>query len=108
MLLKNKNAVIYGAGGSLGGAAAKAFAAAGARVFLTGRNIAAVQKIAGEITAAGGNAEAAEVDGFDEKAIKQHLDAVTSNAGTVDISFNAVGIDVVQGIALTTMKITDF
>ena len=38
-ILKNKNAVIYGAGGSLGGAVAKALANAGANVFLTGRNI---------------------------------------------------------------------
>ncbi len=37
MLLKNKNAVIYGAGGAIGGAVAHAFALAGARVFLTGR-----------------------------------------------------------------------
>ncbi|MEO6630809.1 MAG: SDR family oxidoreductase [Mucilaginibacter sp.] len=108
MLLKNKNAVVFGAGGSLGGAAAKAFAAAGARVFLTGCNIASVQKVADEIVAAGGNAEVAEVDGLDEDAIKRHLDTVVNKAGTVDISFNAVGIDVVQDIALATMKMTDF
>lgn len=38
MLLANKKAVIYGAGGSLGGAVAVALAAAGATVYLTGRN----------------------------------------------------------------------
>jgi NAD(P)-dependent dehydrogenase (short-subunit alcohol dehydrogenase family) len=37
MVLKNKNAVIYGAGGAIGGAAARALALSGARVFLTGR-----------------------------------------------------------------------
>src|SRR5882757_3485732 len=108
MLLKDKNTIMYGAGGSLGGAAAKAFAAAGATVFLTGRNIASVQKIADEIIAAGGKAEADEVDGLDEGAIKRHLDTVVDKAGNVDISFNAVGIDVVQGIALATMKMVDF
>jgi NAD(P)-dependent dehydrogenase (short-subunit alcohol dehydrogenase family) len=36
MLLENKNAVIYGAGGSVGGAVARAFVPEGARVFLTG------------------------------------------------------------------------
>jgi NAD(P)-dependent dehydrogenase (short-subunit alcohol dehydrogenase family) len=108
MLLKNKNAVIYGAGGSLGGAVARAFAAAGARVFLTGRNTASIQKIADEIIAADGSAEAVEVDGMDEEAIKRHLDNVVSKAGTVDISFNAVGVDVVQGIGLATMKMADF
>ncbi len=34
MLLENKNAVIYGAGGAIGGAVARAFARDGARVFL--------------------------------------------------------------------------
>jgi len=108
MLLKNKNAVIYGAGGSLGGAVARAFAAAGARVFLTGRNIASVQKIADEIIAAAGSAETAEVDGMDEAAIKRHLDKAVNEAGTIDISFNAVGIDVVQGVGLASMKMADF
>src|SRR5919107_3760151 len=37
MLLKNKNAIIYGAGGSIGGAVAREFAREGARVFLAGR-----------------------------------------------------------------------
>ncbi len=64
-ILQNKNAIIYGAGGSLGGAVAKALASAGARVFLTGRNLLSVQKIADEILSAGGRAETAQVDAFD-------------------------------------------
>jgi uncharacterized protein YndB with AHSA1/START domain len=36
VLLKNKNAVIYGGGGAIGGAVARAFAREGARVFLAG------------------------------------------------------------------------
>ncbi len=39
MLLKNKNALIYGAGGSVGKAVAKVFAEEGAKVFLAGRTI---------------------------------------------------------------------
>jgi 3-oxoacyl-[acyl-carrier protein] reductase len=37
MLLDNKRAVIYGGGGSIGGAVARAFAREGSRVFLAGR-----------------------------------------------------------------------
>jgi predicted amino acid dehydrogenase len=37
MMLKNKVAVIYGAGGGIGGAVARAFAREGAKLFLTGR-----------------------------------------------------------------------
>ena len=61
MILQNKNAIIYGAGGSLGGAVAKALASAGARVFLTGRNLSSVKKVADEILASGGSAEADQV-----------------------------------------------
>jgi len=53
-MLQNKTAVGYGAGGSLGAAVSKALAMAGARVFLTGRNLAPVKKVADEIMAAGG------------------------------------------------------
>jgi NADP-dependent 3-hydroxy acid dehydrogenase YdfG len=62
MLLTNKNAVIYGAGGAVGGAIARAFAHEGARVFLTGRNLDSVDAVAKDIIAAGGAAEAAQVD----------------------------------------------
>ena len=40
MLLEDKTAVIYAAGGAIGGAVARAFAREGARVFLTGRDVA--------------------------------------------------------------------
>src|SRR5260370_38025604 len=90
MLLKNKNAVIYGAGGAVGGAVARAFAREGAKVFLTGRNLGPVEKVAKEIIAAGGAAEAAQVDALDEQAVENHASAVAKKAGTVDISFNAI------------------
>jgi 3-oxoacyl-[acyl-carrier protein] reductase len=108
MLLQNKNAVVYGAGGSLGGAVAKAFAAAGARVFLTGPRLPSLQKVAQDILAAHGTAEVDEVDGFDENAIRVHLERVVQKAGKVDISFNAVGVDVIQNIPLTDIPMDDF
>jgi 3-oxoacyl-[acyl-carrier protein] reductase len=108
MMLQNKNAIIYGAGGSLGGAVARAFAAAGARVFLTGRNLDPVQRVADDILASGGSTEAAQVDAFDEKAIKAHINSVTGKAGTIDISFNAVAVNVVQNIPLVDISPDDF
>jgi NAD(P)-dependent dehydrogenase (short-subunit alcohol dehydrogenase family) len=92
MLLKDKVAVIYGAGGATGGAVARAFASEGAKLFLTGRHLAPVEAVAKEVVAAGGSAEAAEVDALDEKAVDKHLQSVTDKAGRVDISFNAIGI----------------
>jgi NAD(P)-dependent dehydrogenase (short-subunit alcohol dehydrogenase family) len=91
MLLENKTAVIYGAGGAIGGAVARAFAREGARLFLTGRNVAKVEAVAKEIVAAGGVAETAQVDALDEKAVEEHLNTVVERAGGVDISFNAIG-----------------
>lgn len=57
MLLQNKRAVIYGGGGAIGGAVARAFAREGARVFLAGRTLAKLEQVARDITSAGGKAE---------------------------------------------------
>jgi NAD(P)-dependent dehydrogenase (short-subunit alcohol dehydrogenase family) len=92
MMLKDKIAVVYGAGGAIGGAIARAFARDGARLFLTGRRLAPVEAVAEGIVAAGGSAEAAEVDALDEQAVDEHLRSVTDAAARVDISFNAIGI----------------
>ena len=92
MLLEDKVAVIYGAGGAIGGAVARAYAPAGARLFLTGRHLAPVEAVAKDIVSAGGSAEAVEVDALDEQAVDRHLQSVTDKAGRVDISFNAIGI----------------
>src|ERR1700744_1119131 len=108
MILQNENAVIYGAGGSLGGAVAKAFANAGAKVFLTGHNLNPVRKLADEITTAGGIAEADQVDALDEQAIKNHLDNIVKKTGSIDITFNATGTTVVQNIPLVGISVDDF
>ena len=92
MMLKNKVAVIYGAGGAIGSTVARAFAREGAKLFLTGRHRAPVEAFAREVVSAGGSAEAAEVDALDEQALDSHLQSVIDKAGRVDISFNAIGI----------------
>jgi NAD(P)-dependent dehydrogenase (short-subunit alcohol dehydrogenase family) len=92
MMLRDKIAVIYGAGGGIGGAVARAFGREGTRLFLTGRLRGPVEAVAKDIVSAGGSAEAAEVDALDEQAVDKHLQSVTDKAGRVDISFNAIGI----------------
>lgn len=108
MLLQNKNAIIYGGGGSLGGAVAKAFAAAGAVVFVTGISIQSVQKTVDAITASGGKAQANVVDALNELAVKNHIEIVVAQAGSVDIVFNAIGLQDTQNIPLTEMALDDF
>jgi NAD(P)-dependent dehydrogenase (short-subunit alcohol dehydrogenase family) len=108
MLLENKNAVIYGAGGSIGESIAKAFAREGARVFLTGRTQDKLDKVASEITAAGGKADVAVVDALDEQAVDEHAQAVVAQAGSLDLSFNLVSRGDVQGTPLVEMSTADF
>ena len=110
MILKNKIAVIYGAGGAIGGAVARAFASEGASVFLTGRTLTNTEAVAKDIVVAGGRAEAAEVDALDEQAIDKHLQSVIGKAARIDISFNAVGIPPVKilGIPLVELNVEQF
>jgi NAD(P)-dependent dehydrogenase (short-subunit alcohol dehydrogenase family) len=110
MLLQDKVAVIYGAGGAVGGAVARAFAAEGARLFLTGRQRAPVEEVAKDIVAAGGSADVAEVDALDEQAVDQHLQSVVDKTGRVDISFNAVGIPDAEilGVPLVELDLERF
>jgi 3-oxoacyl-[acyl-carrier protein] reductase len=108
VLLENKNAVIYGGGGSVGGAVARAFAREGATVFLAGRTLESLDRVAREIAAAGGRVDTAQVDTFDEKAVDRHADAVAEAGGGIDVSFNAVGHGDVHGTPLIEMPYEDF
>lgn len=105
MMLKNKIAVVYGAGGGIGGAVARAFALEGAKVFLTGHRLAPIQAVANELAA-----EAAQVDALDEDAVDNHLESVVEKAGRVDISFNAIGLPNanIVGIPLTDLAAAQF
>jgi NAD(P)-dependent dehydrogenase (short-subunit alcohol dehydrogenase family) len=110
MMLKDKVAVIYGAGGAIGAAVAHAFASEGAKLFLTGHKLAPVEAVAKDIVSADGSADAAAVDALDEQAVDKHLQSVIDHAGRVDISFNAVGIPdtTILGVPLTELDVEQF
>jgi len=107
MLLEDKVAVIYGAGGSIGGAVARAFAHEGARVFLAGRTKAKLDKVADEIRWNGGVADTAVVDALDERAVDEYVNAVVEQARHLDISFNLIGYGDVQK-PLIEISVEDF
>src|SRR3712207_9004144 len=107
MLLENKNAVIYGAGGSIGGAVARESSREGASVFLGGRTRQKLEAVADDIEAAGGSAEVAELDALDEEAVDEHARAVAERAGGIDVSFNLVSRGDVQGTPLVEMTVDD-
>lgn len=108
MLLENKNAVIYGGGGFIGGAVAREFSREGARVFLAGRTREKLEAVAREIEAAGGEARVAELDALDEEAVDEHARRVASETGSLDVSFNLIRRGDVQGIPLVDMATEDF
>jgi NADP-dependent 3-hydroxy acid dehydrogenase YdfG len=66
MLLKDKIAAVYGAGGGVGSAIARKFAPEGGQVYLTGRRLDPIKKIAAEISYSGGKAKAAEQEQHQE------------------------------------------
>jgi 3-oxoacyl-[acyl-carrier protein] reductase len=107
MLLDNKVAAIYGAGGSIGGAVARAFAREGAHVFLSGRTQASLDKVVTEIRSNGGAAEAAIVDALAEQSVDKFVDEVIKQAGQIDISFNLISYGDVQK-PLLELSVDDF
>jgi 3-oxoacyl-[acyl-carrier protein] reductase len=108
VLLEGRTAVVYGGGGAIGGAVARAFAREGAGVFLAGRTLAALDAVAQDIRAAGGTAETAEVDALDEQSVDAHADAVAAQAGSLDVSFNLISHGDVQGTPMVEMELADY
>src|SRR5258706_241930 len=79
-----------------------------AKVFLTGRTQTTMDLVAKFITGTGGIAETAIVDALDEKAVNNFIDSLVKKAGSIDISFNAIGLKDIQGISLIDMALEDF
>ena len=104
MLLKDTNAVIYGASGGIGGAMARAFAAEGARVFLTGRTREKLDALAAEI---GDAAEVATFDATDKQAVDEHADAVAAQGG-LHVSVNVIAHPTKHGTPMVEMDVDEF
>ena len=104
MLLKDTNAVIYGASGGIGGAMARAFAAEGARVFLTGRTREKLDALAAEI---GDAAEVATFDATDKQAVDEHADAVAARGG-LHVSVNVIAHPTKHGTPMVEMDVDEF
>jgi len=107
MLLDSKTAIVYGGGGAIGSAVARAYAREGADVHLAGRTRATLEEVAQRIRHDGGAAHVAQVDVLDRAAVAEHADAVAASAG-IDICFNATSNDDVQGTPLLAMEPGEF
>jgi NAD(P)-dependent dehydrogenase (short-subunit alcohol dehydrogenase family) len=91
MRLKDKVALVTGGGGGLGTAIAKRFAAEGARILLSDRDLAKAEKTAAAITSAGGTASAIQADVADPKDCDAQVAETLRRFGRIDILVNNAG-----------------
>lgn len=107
MLLENRTAIVHGGSGNVGSAVAQAFAREGAEVHLTGRTPTALEEVAKGIRDQGGVAHVATLDAIDRDAVEGHAAKVAEQAGGIDVCFNAIHNDDVQGTPLLDMPTDD-
>lgn len=91
--LENKTALITGASGGIGGAIARSFAAAGARLFLQGTSDKKLKPLLEELKTqdAGCRAKAIALTTPDDA--RELVDAAVSDMGSIDVLVNSAGIN---------------
>lgn len=106
-MLEGKTAIVYGAGGSIGGGIARAFGREGAHVALVGRTKETLDAVAEDVRAVGGASDVAVLDALDEAAVDAHVAALVAERGGVDICVNLVTRGDVQGVPLIDLGVDD-
>ena len=89
--LRGQVAVITGGSGVLGSALAGGLARAGMRVAILGRRVEACQRVAADITVAGGEAFAVAADVLDRATLEAAAAQVAEQLGPVDLLINGAG-----------------
>ncbi|KGF69607.1 3-hydroxyacyl-CoA dehydrogenase, partial [Hoeflea sp. BAL378] len=106
MKLKDRTAIVTGAGGGLGRCHALLLARQGARVVVNDMNAENAERVAAEIRAAGGEAIGVAASVTDEAAVAAMIDRTMAEWGRIDILINNAGI--LRDKSFAKMEIADF
>lgn len=99
--LENKTVIVTGGGGGIGGATCRRFAAEGAKVAVFDMNIEAAQRVADEIKAAGGIAQAFQCNITDRAEVNAAVAATEAALGPIAVLVNNAGWDVFKPFVKT-------
>jgi NADP-dependent 3-hydroxy acid dehydrogenase YdfG len=97
--IKGKVVLITGGSTGLGAETARHLAANGARVAIAARRKDKLDEVVAEITKAGGEARAYQLDVVDKNQVKQVTDAVIADFGTLDVLINNAGLMPIRPMA---------
>ena len=96
-----KTVVVTGGGGGIGGATCRRLAGEGAKVAVYDLNLEAAEKVAADIRAAGGVAEAFRCDIADRASVDAAVAATEAKLGPVDVLVNNAGWDIFKPFSKT-------
>lgn len=96
-----KSIVVTGGGGGIGGATCRRFALEGGRVAVCDVNAESAEKVAGEIRASGGQAQAFRCDITDRASVDAAIREAQAQLGPIDVLINNAGWDVFKPFTKT-------
>lgn len=102
MELKDKTALVFGAGGQIGAQVSRVFAREGAKLYLSGPRMPRIDALALELRGLGASVDVQQVDATDDKAVSRYVDSVALATGRIDVVFNAMGVQGDEVVAPST------